>query len=384
VSVCREGKRKPEATLGSLAAAMTDHFDWDRLARYVSGESGASERADIERWAASSETNRAMLDSLKRRWSVAGDGVQWNVDAAWARLAPQLKGVAAEPGVVDIRSRPVPRSPWTRITRLVPLAAAAVLLLAVAVQMFSTRTETPGGPETLTASAMRTGAGEQRTFELADGSTVVLGAASTLRVAEGFGTSTREVYLEGQAFLRVVHDSTRPFVVNAAGTRTIDLGTAFEVRAYPNEVVRVAVTEGMVEVRRDSGISGDSAVLQPGDVAEVPTTGEIVKRQQNVERLLGWTRGQLVFEDTPLGDAARDLERWYDVEVRFDDPALRTLRWNAEIRIGESLKTVLELLETTHGLRAEQSGNTVTIRRGQKVNPTATPAASRNRVEAGA
>jgi transmembrane sensor len=363
---------------------MTDHFDWDRLARYVSGESGASERADIERWAASSETNRAMLDSLKRRWSVAGDGVQWNVDAAWARLAPQLKGVAAEPGVVDIRSREVPRSPWTRITRLVPLAAAAVLLLAVAVQMFSTRTETPGGPETLTASAMRTGAGEQRTFELADGSTVVLGAASTLRVAEGFGTSTREVYLEGQAFLRVVHDSTRPFVVNAAGTRTIDLGTAFEVRAYPNEVVRVAVTEGMVEVRRDSGISGDSAVLQPGDVAEVPTTGEIVKRQQNVERLLGWTRGQLVFEDTPLGDAARDLERWYDVEVRFDDPALRTLRWNAEIRIGESLKTVLELLETTHGLRAEQSGNTVTIRRGQKVNPTATPAASRNRVEAGA
>ena len=34
---------------------MTDHnFDWDRLARYVSGESGAAERAEIERWATTS------------------------------------------------------------------------------------------------------------------------------------------------------------------------------------------------------------------------------------------------------------------------------------------------------------------------------------------
>lgn len=368
---------------------MTDHFDWDRLARYVSGESGAVERADIERWAAGSETNRAMLESLKRRWKAASDGAaQWNVDAAWARLAPQLRAVKAEPSVVDIRSRATQRGSWTRITRLVPLAAAAVLLVTVAVRMSTTRTETIGGPIALTTSEMRTGAGEQRTFELSDGSSVVLGAASTLHLAEGFGTSMREVYLEGQAFLRVVHDSTRPFVVNAAGTRTIDLGTAFEVRAYPNEVVRVAVTEGMVEVRRDSGIVGDSAVLQPGDVAEVPTTGEtVVKRQVNVERLLGWTRGELVFENTPLSDAARDLERWFDIQVRFEDPALRSLRWNATPRITDPLDTILELIETTfqsERVRVVRNGNVITIRRGPPVNPTANPASTRNRVEAGA
>ena len=364
---------------------MTDHFDWDRLARYVSGESGATERADIERWAASSDANRAMLDSLKRRWNVAGEGATWNVDAAWARLAPQLRNVKAEPAVVDIRSRGTQRSAWTRITRLVPLAAAAVLLVAVAVQMRNGA----GTPESATAlsNEMRTTVREQRTFDLSDGSTVTLGAASTLRIGEGFGTSTREVFLEGQAFLRVVHDSTRPFVVNAAGTRTIDLGTAFEVRAYPNEAVRVAVTEGMVEVRRDSGMMGDSAVLHPGDVADVPTTGAIVKSQQNVERLLGWTRGELVFEDTPLSNAARDLERWFDIQVRFEDPALGSLRWNAKPRIGDPLETILELIETTfqaERVRATRNGNVITIRRGPPVNPTANPAPTRNRVEAGA
>jgi transmembrane sensor len=160
------------------------------------------------------------------------------------------------------------------------------------------------------------------------------------------------------------------------------------VRAYPNEAVRVAVTEGVVAVRRDTvGGTADSTVLQPGDVAEVPTTGAtVVKRQQNVERLLGWTRGELVFEDMPLTEIARDLERWYDVQVRIEDPALRSLRWSAELKIGESLDEILTLMQTalqSKGLRAERKGNVVTFRSGAPVNPTAAPTTSR-RAEAGA
>jgi ferric-dicitrate binding protein FerR (iron transport regulator) len=361
---------------------MTDHFDWDRLARYVSDESGATERADIERWAASSETNRAMLESVKRRWNVASERATWNVDAAWSRLAPRLKNVVADSAVVDLESRRPTRPSWVQPARYGLVAAAAVLLIAVGVRM--TSGDNAGGIETtsLNASEMRTSVGEQRTIDLADGSQVVLGAASTLRLADGFGAASREVFLEGQAFLRVVHDSARPFIVNAGGTRTVDLGTAFEVRAYPNEVVRVAVTEGMVEVRRDSGPAADSAVLQPGDVAEVPTTGEtVVKRQQNVERLLGWTRGELVFDDTPLVDAVRELERWFDVQVRIEDSALRSLRWTANPRIGESLDTILQLIESTLQVRAVRNGNVVTIRRGPPVSSAPVP---RNRVEAGA
>jgi ferric-dicitrate binding protein FerR (iron transport regulator) len=289
------------------------------------------------------------------------------------------------PGVIDIQTRRATRSPWFSAARLVPLAAAAVILAAIALRTPSV--DSPAGSTmALTAMEMRTGVGEQRTIDLADGSQVVLGAASTLRLAEGFGASTREVYLEGQAFLRVRHDSARPFVVNAGGTRAIDLGTAFEVRAYPNEGVRVAVTEGVVEVRRDAGVQ-DSAVLQPGDIAELPPTGAtVVKRQQNVERLLGWTRGELVFDDTPLSDVARELERWFDVQVRIDDPTLRTVPWSVSLPISESLDTILQLVETTlqsRGVRAERNGNVITIRSGPP-RPTTAPPVTRGRVEAGA
>jgi ferric-dicitrate binding protein FerR (iron transport regulator) len=265
------------------------------------------------------------------------------------------------------------------------VAAAAVLLVAVAVRMTSVDGTLTGGTMALTSAEMRTGVGEQRTIDLTDGSQVVLGAASTLRLAAGFGESTREVFLEGQAFLRVRHDAARPFVVNAGGTRAIDLGTAFEVRAWPNEAVRVAVTEGVVEVRRDTGML-DSTVLQPGDIAEVPASGEtVVKRQQDVERLLGWTRGELVFQDATLGDVARDLERWFDVQVRIEGDAVRARHLTANLRIGDSLDTILEVIETTlPGVRAERNGNAVTLRSGPPVNPTAVPLAPRGRVEAGA
>jgi ferric-dicitrate binding protein FerR (iron transport regulator) len=208
-----------------------------------------------------------------------------------------------------------------------------------------------------------------------------------LRLGDGFGTSTREVFLEGQAFLRVRHDSARPFVVNAGGTRAIDLGTAFEVRAYPNEGVRVAVTEGVVEVRREVGVR-DTAVLQPGDVAEVPASGEtVIRRQQDVERLVGWTRGELVFDDAELSNVARELERWYNVQVRIDDPTLRSLHFSAQLKIGVSLDEILSQVQlslSSEGVRAERRGNVVTLRRGARVTPTANPSVPRGRVEAGA
>lgn len=367
---------------------MTDQNDWDRLARYVSGESGATERAEVERWAAASAANRATLETLRRGWSAGGDGHSWNVDAAWGRLSPRLRDVKPEPGIVKlVPAEPAP-SRWFRITRLIPLAAAAALVIAVALRLAPGGESALDGPAiALTAPVMRTGIGEQRTIDLADGSQVMLGANSSLRLGDGFGNTTREVFLEGQAFLRVRHDAARPFVVNAAGTRATDLGTAFEVRAYPNEGVRVAVTEGLVEVRRE-GASADSTVLHPGDVAELPATGDaVIRRQQDVERLLGWTRGELVFDDAPLADIGRELERWYDVQVRIDDPALRTLHMNMNLRIGESLDEILKLVElslSSRGVRAERNGNVVTFRSGAPVSPSALPTGPRTRVEAGA
>jgi ferric-dicitrate binding protein FerR (iron transport regulator) len=232
-------------------AAMTDRIDWDRLARYASGEADDVERADIERWAAESSGNRAALDSVRRGWTASAERTTWDADGAWARLQPKLGQVIPDPKVLPFEPR-APRRSWVRASRLVSLAAAAVLVFAVALEMRRSGETVPGSIALSAGTTFSTTVGEQRSFDLPDGTQVVLGAASSLRLAEGYGSGSREVFLEGRAFIRVVHDAASPFVVHAGGTRTVDLGTAFEVRAYPDEGVRVVVTEGSVEVQRDT------------------------------------------------------------------------------------------------------------------------------------
>ncbi|NUQ13192.1 MAG: hypothetical protein HUU26_12835, partial [Gemmatimonadaceae bacterium] len=82
--------RPTETHAWNRFAEMTDDIDWDRLARYFAGESAATERAQIERWAAKDPSNQRVVESARRRWEAARDRTQWDTDAAWTRLAPRL------------------------------------------------------------------------------------------------------------------------------------------------------------------------------------------------------------------------------------------------------------------------------------------------------
>jgi ferric-dicitrate binding protein FerR (iron transport regulator) len=357
---------------------MSDQLEWDRLARYVSGEADAGERQEVERWASADPRNRATLDAAQRRWQASLEPGAWDVDRAWNRVQAKLHD---RPPVVLPFAVPAGTSrAWLTAMRLIPLAAAAVIVLLVGIWKRDLILGlTDSAPQVATGSqVLESPVGEQRSFDLPDGSTVLLGAASTLRLDARFGVDSREVHLEGQAFLRVTHDAARPFVVIAGGTRTVDLGTAFEVRAYPSEAIRVVVTEGSVEVRREQGNAEPVAVLQAGDVARVGTGTADVLRQQDVDRLLGWMRGELSFNDAPLSEVARELERWFNVDCRIENQDISDLHLTVSFRIGESLEEILNVVGlalSSQGVRAERAGRTVTFRSGPPVSPTAKPTA---------
>src|SRR5690606_31883006 len=102
-------------------------------------------RADIEQWAAADAANRALLDSLARRWTVARASASWDVDAAWARLQGNLRGAHHAHAADDVaaadpaRRRPdagrvisiATRRPRRFSTWLLPIAAVVVLAVGV-------------------------------------------------------------------------------------------------------------------------------------------------------------------------------------------------------------------------------------------------------------
>jgi transmembrane sensor len=140
-----------------------------------------------------------------------------------------------------------------------------------------------------------------RHVTLADGTLVHLDAGSKVRVV--MSAHERRIQLQaGRAYFEVAHDASRPFSVSANGTRTVALGTKFQVQQHGNDTV-VTLTQGSVAVSGNEGRWQER--LRPGEQLKIVAGTD--KPELNVvdaSDITSWSRGWLVFRRTPLTDVS--------------------------------------------------------------------------------
>lgn len=314
------------------------------LGRFLDGTTSPEERVLVEAWIGNDPARWAALATLEAAWREerARLDAPYDVDGAWTRFRHRQAGQ-------DAGRRPVAPSRWLA-------TAVAAALLAVA--------GTGGAwwlahPTRAAAPAMReyaTPRGRRAVFRLLDGSEITLNAESRLRVPVSFGGAARQrdAYLDGEAFFNVVHDTARSFVVHTPRGVVRDVGTRFGVHAYADAAVeRVAVVEGAV-VLADTRLSAGEVATLSGD------SGVAVLPGASVTAEVAWTTGRLVFASLPLGEAARRLARWYDLDVRVTDSVLARRPVTGSYS-SEPLAEVLTLITAAVGARYEWRGRSVTI-----------------------
>jgi transmembrane sensor len=222
-----------------------------------------------------------------------------------------LSPVGARPTEVPSPEEPRMLRHWPR--RAVLAIAALALLASVTVRLLSVGDF---------GSSYSTGIGEQRTIQLADGSTVEVNARSRVRVH--LTDQQRDVtLLEGQALFRVARDSRRPFVVRAGDAEVRAVGTEFDVYRKQSATV-VTVVEGRVETYDESGGTGAAAiVLSAGEQLTVlPHTVAKPTRTDTVAAT-AWVQKRLMFEETPLRDVAEEFNRYNRRPLTIDDRELQ-------------------------------------------------------------
>lgn len=366
---------------------------WQALARYFAGESSAEERVAVEQWLAlnpdEAEIARA-LDVTAGRLNAIGatgstDAPEVDVERALALVKQRIDAANVGSTVRSIgdapsarKARDVSRGPhaessaWRRPS---VLAAAAALILVAGGVIWRERSDVTRGAMGTVASAqiIRTTVGQRDSVRLADGTRVLLGPSSEMRVAAGYGVTHREVALVGEALFDVVHERAHPFIVHAGPAVIRDVGTVFVVQSDDARGVRVVVTTGAVVLRRDDAASaqstataanssGDSAMLRAGDVGMLEPTGQLVVRPSSATPDdLGWTNGRLVFRDATLMEVRSELRRWYGVEMRVVDSALATRHVTATFE-GEPVNHVLDVLALTLGAKIDRTGDTAFVR----------------------
>ncbi len=190
-------------------------------------------------------------------------------------------------------------------------------------------------------------AGMRSHVVLPDGTDLWLNAESKIKYSIPFTRENRHVELTGEAFLKVVKNENAPFIVNAGAASVKVLGTQFNFKAYPeDEQLEVALTEGSVEFNGTTADGKKAAVtLIPNDfLAMNKTTGQVKLQNKNLNKYISWVKNIIIFDETPMPEVAKTLERWYGVKVVIADTEINKYKFTTTFE-NESLFRVLELLE---------------------------------------
>lgn len=180
---------------------------------------------------------------------------------------------------------------------------------------------------------------------LPDGSKVWLNAESTIKFQVPFQENSRNIDIVGEAFFDVVKNPDRPFFVQSGNVKVKVLGTRFNYKAFADdENIEVVLEEGKIALNLQRDSKNKETILLPGDRAVIEKeSSKTTVRNENINKYIAWHTGKLVFDNSPMSEVARLLERWYGVEVRVQDTEIMNYRFTTTFE-NESLFQVIELL----------------------------------------
>ena len=315
------------------------------IARNLSGEASEAEQQELAEMLSKDEQLHQHYDLLTRIWtSRPGDFQQEDAVTAHSdtsRIIRKAENEYTEAQVVSIRQPR--RGRW--------MVAASLLVLALSGWWWmkgsnAARLSTPELIEARNGSRTRS--------VLADGSTVWLNAGSKLYYENDFNGATREVRLEGEGYFDIVKNPSRPFIVHTSGIDIKVLGTAFNVKAYPDDkTVETTLFRGSVKVFRHEETEVKAIQLRPNEklilareaalpapvelavnkdkpavrpLPAISTLAHIDSTKRENERIeTAWIFNRLEFRGDSFEELARKLERWYDISIVFTDERVKQL-----------------------------------------------------------
>ncbi len=316
-----------------------DSYIEELIIKSFSERLSEEEQTQLNEWMCSNERHPKHFNAMKKAWEVM----------------PKLKAMqafdakVALPAVKEkIQAREVAKAKksWKYHYRNI----AAVVAVPLFISTLFLSAFLMSGKVQKQAELMQTVAVKQgmtTNFQLSDGTEVWLNSGSTLKFPMEFKGNSRKVTLNGEAYFEVEKDVSKPFFVNTKNVSVKVLGTAFNVVSFADDVeAEVVLKEGKVRLMKNSGDAymkiGD---LLPGQRAVYNTvTGQNITQQVDPAKYLAWRNGELIFDNDPMTEVVKRLNRRYNVEIVISDTEIKSYSYRASFR-DESLEQVLELLK---------------------------------------
>lgn len=317
--------------------------DLEKIEHYVDGVADDSEKSWVESLFVNGEENQSLRCLLEKDWnSLLRDPSASDIDLD--HLLDRVHHLIRK--IEDQKKQTVLR----RLTRIYMKAAAILLIpLMVAgglVYSYLSHEDEPIADQQV-SSTIYAPLGARVSFNLPDGTTGMLNSGSHITYSLPFSNS-RQVTMEGEAWFEVKRDQEHPFEINTVNSAIKVLGTSFNLSAYPAEnYVEVVLKDGQVEFLNKAG---DKTVTMDPSERLVFRQGKVSRSITDPSKYIAWTEGKMVFNNDPMAEVARRIERWYNVKVVLADKELEQYSFRGTFQ-DDKLEEVFRLLSLTSPIR---------------------------------
>ncbi len=187
--------------------------------------------------------------------------------------------------------------------------------------------------------------GQMSEVTLPDGSNIWLNSGSSIKYSNEFAKGNRDIYLDGEAFFEVTPNKSSPFSLKTKNLEILVTGTSFNVFAYGNEKQHsIALVDGKVNLLSSTGKKIKE--LKQGQLATY-TEGDntIVLSRFDKEFYTSWVDGTIVFKMEKLEDIVPKLERWYNINIQIEEPAVKEFRFTGKILKNKPVEQIFKALQ---------------------------------------
>ncbi|MFZ4549696.1 MAG: FecR family protein [Bacteroidales bacterium] len=324
------------------------------ITRYFSGEIHGDELCLLSEWLKQDPKNEEAFKEYQKTWQlIEKQHIQSsvNINQEWEFIHRKIENsVSVDENEVKVVSLNQDKSKNIHFFRQIWKVAASVAVLLVSSFLLYFYFSKPAN---ITVTSQST------TIEqtLPDGSIVSLHAGSQIIYPEKFASNHRNVELKGEAYFKVAHDKTKPFVVASGDARVEVLGTQFNVNTHSSDgAMEVVLTSGKVSVYYNANPK-QNVLLMPGEKAELIVEQKQIRKSANTDpNYMAWKTLILKFENENLAQVISTLQKVYQTPILLSDTQLAGCRVTASFN-NQTLESVLEVLKQTLDLQISQKGN---------------------------
>lgn len=323
-----------------------NHID-DLIAIYLAGEATPDEILFVEAWRDESDENRRYFNQFKlifEKAAVLSPGASFDTDRAWERMRSKLSGRDREVKTISL-------APGYRT--FLRIAAAIVVLLTAGIVTYNYfRSGTPQPAEVLTSGKTT------ETDTLPDGSSVHLNRQTTIAYSFNPKKGAHVAKLVGEAYFNINHGDEKTFIVEAEGTFIRDIGTSFNVKAYPDSsTIEVVVEEGEVMFYAEGNPGIYLKANGKGIYDKKTRTFTVGEPDPNIT---AYKTKFFIFNNHSLAAVVETLNSVYSKKIRIDDN-LRACKLTVSFNDEEPLEIATIIAETL-GLSVSDSANVIMLK----------------------